>query len=105
MVMFQCQPPSTWWLESPRTPGKCWNDKIVLGMDLTASIINCGGDWVLGILPIFVVKSLNMRRRTKILVGCLLSFAAVGSTATLIRVFFLSRLLRGDDFLCKFETS
>ncbi|KAI4601143.1 hypothetical protein KJ359_012330 [Pestalotiopsis sp. 9143b] len=99
MAMFQCHPPRTWWLESPRAPGKCWEDKIVLGMDLAASIINCGGDWVLGILPIFMVKSLNMQRRTKILVGCLLSFAAVGSTATFIRIFFLPKLLDGNDFL------
>ncbi|KAK6088456.1 integral membrane protein [Seiridium cupressi] len=97
--MFGVYPPSTWWLEGPRTQGKCWDDKIVLGMDIAASIINCFGDWVLGILPIFIVKSLNMRRRTKILVGCLLSFAAVGSAATFVRIFYLPNLLHGDDFL------
>ncbi|ETS75840.1 hypothetical protein PFICI_12784 [Pestalotiopsis fici W106-1] len=99
MAIFQCHPPSTWWTDSPRAPDKCWEDRIVLGMDLAASIINCGGDWVLGVLPIFMVKSLNMRRRTKILVACLLSFAAVGSTATFVRIFFLPKLLDGEDFL------
>lgn len=105
MAIFQCHPPSAWWTDSPRAPDKCWEDRIVLGMDLAASIINCGGDWVLGILPIFMVKSLNMRRRTKILVACLLSFAAVGSTATFIRIFFLPKLLDGKDFLCEFDTN
>ncbi|KAH8199262.1 hypothetical protein TruAng_006602 [Truncatella angustata] len=99
MCMFQCHPPSAWWLDSPRALGKCWDDKIVFGMDLAASIVNCSGDWVLGILPIFMVKSLQMQRRSKVLVGCLLSFAAVGSTATVIRIFYLKGLLRGDDFL------
>lgn len=101
MAAFQCQPSSVWWLEGPRTPGKCWDDRIVFGMDIAASIINCFGDWTLGILPIFMVKGLNMRWRTKVLVTCLLSFAAVGSTATFIRIFFLRGLLRGDDFLCE----
>lgn len=105
MAIFQCQPPYIWWTESPRAPGKCWDDKVVLGMDILASIFNCTADWALVILPIFVLKSLQMERRTKIMVGCLLSFAAVGSTATFIRIFFLPRLLQGDDFLCRLSGS
>jgi hypothetical protein len=101
MVIFQCQPPATYWRESPRTPGKCWDDKVVLGMDMTASLINCIGDWTFGILPLFVVRGLNMRKRTRLLVMCLLSFAAIGSIATVVRMFYLPKLLTGDDYLCK----
>ncbi|KAK9413658.1 putative Integral membrane protein [Seiridium unicorne] len=82
LVLFQCKPASTWWLEGPRTPGKCWDDKVVLGMDIAASITNCMADWALGVLPIFVVKSLNIQRRT-----------------TFIRTFYIPRLVQNTDFL------
>jgi hypothetical protein len=70
-------------------------------MDIIASVINCGGDWVFGILPLFVVRSLNMPHRTRLLVMSLLGFAAIGSIATVVRLFYLPKLLDGDDFLCK----
>ncbi|KAH8681758.1 hypothetical protein BX600DRAFT_544266 [Xylariales sp. PMI_506] len=99
LVLFQCNPPSTFWEVSPRAPDKCWSDPKVLGLDITAAIINCTADWVFGILPIFIVRRLNMPTRTKYLVMALLGFAAVGSIATFVRMFFLPNLLDGDDFL------
>lgn len=88
MVMFQCRPISTFWDENPRAPGKCWNDRIVLIMTYTAAAINCLADWAFGILPIFIVWSLNLPLKSKILVMLILGFAAIGSTATIVRIFF-----------------
>lgn len=101
VVMFQCNPPTVWWKESPRAPGKCWSDPVVLGVDLSGSIFNCFGDWAFGILPLFVAWSRNTQGRANVALGCLLSFAAIGSLVALIRIFFLPRLLSGDDFLCE----
>jgi hypothetical protein len=77
MVSFQCVPIRSYWDISPRAKGKCWNDQIVLGLTYVASIINCAADWVIGILPIFIVWSLRMPPKTKILVACILGFAAM----------------------------
>lgn len=88
MVMFQCRPIPTFWDDSPRAPGKCWNDRIVLIMTYTAAAINCLADWAFGILPIFIVWSLNLPFKSKMLVMLILGFAAIGSTATIVRIFY-----------------
>lgn len=80
MVLFQCQPsPSVFWDENPRAaPGdKCWDDGVVLGLTYAASAMNCLADWTFGLMPVLVVRTLNMPRGARILVACLMSFAAV----------------------------
>lgn len=99
MVMFQCTPIPTFWEESPRTPGKCFSNRVVLVMTYTASIINCLADWAFGILPLFIVWSLSLPKRTRLLAFAILSFAAIGSAATIARSVYIPTLLNGDDFL------
>ncbi|KAK1623612.1 hypothetical protein BDP81DRAFT_465247 [Colletotrichum phormii] len=99
MVMFQCRPIQTFWEESPRTKGKCFNNRVVIIMTFTASIINCLADWAFGILPLFIVWSLSLPKRTRLLAFGILSFAAIGSAATVARSVYIPTLLDGDDFL------
>jgi hypothetical protein len=40
-----------------------------------------------------------MKTKTKLLVGGILAFAAIGSTATVVRMFYLHTLMNGPDFL------
>ncbi|ORY59710.1 uncharacterized protein BCR38DRAFT_498531 [Pseudomassariella vexata] len=103
MVVFQCQPPKTFWEVSPRAPGKCWNDKIVLSLTFMASAVNCLTDWTFVTLPMCMVYSMNMPTRQKVLVACILGFAAIGSTATIVRMFYVYKVLEGNDFL--YETT
>ena len=42
-----------------------------------ASALNCLADWVFGIIPFLIVRSLNIARPTKALVAWLLCFAAM----------------------------
>ncbi|KAK0377326.1 hypothetical protein CLIM01_05321 [Colletotrichum limetticola] len=99
MVMFQCRPIQTFWEESPRTEGKCFSNRVVVIMTFTASIINCLADWAFGILPLFIVWSLSLPKRTRLLAFGILSFAAIGSAATVARSVYIPTLLDGDDFL------
>ncbi|GJC83155.1 hypothetical protein ColLi_05993 [Colletotrichum liriopes] len=99
MVMFQCRPIPTFWEQSPRVEGKCFSNRVVLIMTYTASIINCLADWAFGILPLFIVWSLSLPKRTRFLAFGILSFAAIGSAATVIRSVYIPTLLDGDDFL------
>ena len=77
MVLFQCQPPSVFWTASPRAPGRCWGDTVVLALTYAASAVNCLADWCFGLMPVLVVRTLHMPRGTKVLVACLMSFAAM----------------------------
>ena len=40
-----------------------------------------------------------MKLKTKMLVGGILMFAAIGSTGTIVRMFYLHTLMEGPDFL------
>lgn len=74
LTIFQCQPISGWWTIPKQG---CFKPNVVLGTMYTASIVNAVGDWTFGLLPIFIVRELNMSLRTKIAVSCILGFAAM----------------------------
>ncbi|KAK8061963.1 hypothetical protein PG994_008329 [Apiospora phragmitis] len=99
LMIIQCRPIDTFWNVSPRAPGKCWDYKVMRTLIHVASALNCFADWVFGIIPFLIVRSLNITRPTKALVVWLLCFAAIGSAATIVRTFFLPRMLSGHDFL------
>ena len=61
--------------------------------------MNAAADWVLGTLPFLIVWDLQMKLKTKALVAGILAFAAIGSTATVVRMFYIHTLMDGPDFL------
>lgn len=61
--------------------------------------MNATADWALGTLPLFIVWDLQMKLKTKALVAGILAFAAIGSTATIVRMFYIHTLMDGPDFL------
>jgi hypothetical protein len=88
------------------------------GITFTLNALNACTDWILGTLPFFIVRSLNLSFRTKMMVAGLLAFAAVyafpprpsvlvslhapsGSTGTIVRMKYVKELTNGPDFLCK----
>lgn len=77
VVLFQCNPISTFWLEAPGTSGKCLENNPVAITTYVASVINCLADWAFGILPLFIVWSLNMKKSKRIVVMCILGFASM----------------------------
>ncbi|KAK2057494.1 integral membrane protein [Colletotrichum caudatum] len=99
MVMFQCTPIPTFWEESPRVAGKCLGDRVIFAMTYAASIINCLADWAFGILPLFILWSLSLPKRTQLLAFAVLFFAAIGSAAAVVQSIYIPTLLDGDDFL------
>ncbi|KZL88331.1 integral membrane protein, partial [Colletotrichum incanum] len=99
LVGFQCRPISKFWDQSPRSPGHCFKTSIVLGTTFTAAILNCIADCTFGLLPLFIVWSLHMRRKTKALVSILLSFASIASIATVIRAITIPSILSEGNFL------
>lgn len=120
-IFLQCDPLAAFWLESPRAPGKCWSDTVILTITITAGIGNTIADWTFGLLPYFVVRTMRLPRRTKMLVIGILGIAAVyvnpaplpgenlwllthsrsGSSAAIVRAVHSPSLLHANDFLCK----
>ncbi|KAH0290479.1 integral membrane protein, partial [Aureobasidium sp. EXF-3399] len=86
IVLFQCHPISFWWDLSPDHHGRCLSASVMADTSYVVSALNSVADWVFGILPIFIVKDLQMHRHQKAVVAVILGFAAVGSSATIIRL-------------------
>lgn len=98
LILFQCNPISQFWTVSPGSP-KCINPKIVTRTTYVASGITAFADWTFGTLPIFIVWDLKMPRKAKFMVAGILAFAAIGSTATIIRIPSIHGLDETSDFL------
>ncbi|KAI4724931.1 hypothetical protein E4T49_07330 [Aureobasidium sp. EXF-10728] len=92
LVTFQCKPISFWWDLNPEHHGHCLSPKVIVINTYIISVLNSVADWTFGILPFFIVRKLQMKRQTKVLVASILGFAALGSTATIIRTPFVHTL-------------
>jgi hypothetical protein len=77
IVIFQCKPISAWWDLNPDHHGKCISPKMVMNFTYLVSALNSFADWTFGILPIFIVKDLQMKRRVKVVVAGVIALAAV----------------------------
>jgi len=105
IVLFQCWPIHAFWTLNPND-GRCIDVNVLMGLTYCISALNVVADWTFAILPAFIVKDLQMSRRQKYMVAGILALAALGSTATVVRlpyIYTLAESYKGwnGDFLCK----
>ncbi|KAF1833693.1 hypothetical protein BDW02DRAFT_372147 [Decorospora gaudefroyi] len=98
LVVVQCIPISEFWDHHPASD-KCIAKAATLGFTYALAAANALADWALALLPLFIIRGLGMKRRTKFLVACILAFASIGSTGTIIRMAYVHTLTDGPDFL------
>lgn len=77
LVLCQCRPISFWWDLDPTHTGQCLSASLVMYFTYAVSALNSFADWTFGILPIFVVKDLQMKRRVKVIVSGIIGLAAM----------------------------
>lgn len=77
LVLFQCKPISYWWDLNPDHTGTCLSASLVMYFTYVVSVLNSIADWTFGLLPIFVVKDLQMKRRVKVIVSGIIGLAAM----------------------------
>ncbi|KAF2121552.1 hypothetical protein BDV96DRAFT_216584 [Lophiotrema nucula] len=97
VTLLQCSPISYFWNRAI-PGGYCISIEVIIGLTFLYSAINAVCDFTLGILPIFLVKGLNMERKMKFALVPLLSMACIASTAVVVRMAFVENF-RGADFL------
>jgi hypothetical protein len=96
IIIFQCSPSSYFWTQYTGGTGECLDGRVIQYASYVHSVLSAIADWTLGIVPIFIVRSLTVTLRTKIVVAMILALGAVGSTATIIRIPFLKQLALND---------
>jgi hypothetical protein len=80
IMLLQCKPIEYFWTRTAMDPsiqGYCIDIQIVIAMTYVYSAFAALCDFTVGILPIFMVRKLHMRRQTKIAVIGILSMACM----------------------------
>lgn len=77
LFIFQCTPVSFFWEQFTGGNGHCINTQIIVGTFYGYSALSCVADWVFSIVPIFIVRKLQMDRQKKVTVGIILAFCAM----------------------------
>lgn len=80
LMLLQCKPLSYFWTktaEDPSIEGYCISINIIIIMSFIYSAFAALCDFTVGILPIFLVSKLHMKREAKLAVIGILSMACV----------------------------
>ncbi|KAH6662803.1 hypothetical protein B0J14DRAFT_282245 [Halenospora varia] len=99
LFILQCRPSSYFWTQYTGGEGTCINPKVTVDSFYAYSAISCVADWTLGIIPVFMVWNLQMNSRTKLSVAAILAVGAIASSATIIRIPYISGMADIGDFL------
>ncbi|KAJ5573846.1 uncharacterized protein N7459_008273 [Penicillium hispanicum] len=90
VLLLDCRPISYFWNRiDPSATGTCTSVDTLVDITYLYSVITIFCDFALGILPVFLVRGLQMNQRTKIAVVGILSLGAIASVAVVIRLPFL----------------
>lgn len=98
VTTLQCHPVSYFWHKEQ--PGTCIPIGIIIALTYLYSSLNIICDFTFALLPIFIVRKLNMKRRMKVAIIPLLSMGCIASSAVVVRLFYVETF-RNPDFLCK----
>ncbi|RHZ68349.1 hypothetical protein CDV55_107048 [Aspergillus turcosus] len=98
-MLVQCSPVSYFWTRMRGdTAGKCGYIDAIIIMLYLFSATSALFDLTVGLLPILLVRNLQMNKRTKIAVAGLLGMACIASVAIITRIPFV-QTIRDQDFL------
>ncbi|KNG87677.1 polytopic membrane protein [Aspergillus nomiae NRRL 13137] len=101
LLLAQCKPVKFFWMRlSTENPvsGSCINMTVIIVALYIFSAVSFIFDLTVGVLPVFVVRNLQMRRDLKYAVAGLLGMACIASVAVLVRMAYVETL-RDPDFL------
>lgn len=80
LMLLQCKPISYFWTRTALDPmyqGHCISIDTIISMTYVYSALAAFCDFTVGILPIFLVRKLNMRKETRLAVMGILSMACM----------------------------
>ncbi|KAL2852102.1 hypothetical protein BJY01DRAFT_260170 [Aspergillus pseudoustus] len=101
IMLLQCKPLEYFWTRTaldPTIEGTCISIEIVITMTYVYSAFAVLCDFTGALLPIFLVRNLHMRRKTKMAVVGILGMACIASSAVIVRFPYV-KTFRDPDFL------
>ncbi|KAH7026737.1 uncharacterized protein B0I36DRAFT_248763 [Microdochium trichocladiopsis] len=106
VVLFQCHPISEYWMRYGRGQvgpvdngsGTCLNVEIIIALAYLYSACSIVADFTLALLPAWIISSLKMDRKSKILLIPLVGMGTIASAGLVVRSPYLLTF-RDPDFL------
>ncbi|EZF30147.1 hypothetical protein H109_01242 [Trichophyton interdigitale MR816] len=95
-IFGQCTPTSRLWDQD--IPGYCWPPHYQRDYAFFQGSFSAFSDGLLAIYPIFVIWKLQMSKRTKTCLGCVLALGIVAMIAAIIKTIFLASLTARSDY-------
>jgi hypothetical protein len=77
LFVLQCRPSAFFWTQYTGGKGSCINPKITVDATYAYSAISCATDWILAIIPVFMIWNLQMNSRTKLSIAMILALGAM----------------------------
>ncbi|KAM0321798.1 hypothetical protein ACHAQA_009895 [Verticillium albo-atrum] len=97
VTLFQCNPVSFFWDKSPAN-GTCVNVDVIIALTYLYSVCSVICDFTFAILPIFLIMSLSMDRKTRLALIPIVLMACVASSAVVVRFAYVKDF-KNPDFL------
>lgn len=99
VAIFQCKPVAAAWGE----PGDCTSGQtVILRVSYFVSVANIFTDFSTAMVPMFLLRRLQMPKRTKIITMGVLSLGVIASVATIIRITYTWAYTAPSGRFCTF---
>ncbi|KAE9962066.1 hypothetical protein BLS_000887 [Venturia inaequalis] len=82
VALLRCKPVNAAWTGK----GKCLPQTVIIGFSYGISALNIVIDFSVAIIPMFLLRKVQMKRRLKVVTGFILSLGILASIATIIRM-------------------
>lgn len=98
VTLLQCQPITYFWNKDQN--GTCISPSIIAALTYLYSAINMVCDFTFALLPLHIIRGLQMNIRTKYALVPILGMGCIASVAVVIRFAYIKDF-EDPDFLCK----
>jgi hypothetical protein len=98
--IFQCLPAAYYWNRvNPAAHGHCHDTSFTADSTYAQSAVSIVTDLTYALLPIVIVRKLQMSRHKRISLSFVLSLGAIASIAVIVRIPYVLDLAKTEDFL------
>jgi hypothetical protein len=98
--IFQCFPVDHYWNRvNPAHHGSCHNPSFTADSTFAQSAVSIVTDFTFVILPVLIVRRLQMSRHKRMSLSFVLGLGAISSVAVVVRIPYVVNLASTDDFL------
>ncbi|XEV07266.1 hypothetical protein FSHL1_012553 [Fusarium sambucinum] len=95
-IVVQCRPFEAHWIPSK---GKCFSKVIPTVLTYAASVSNVITDFAVAVIPMLLVRKLQMRRKLKLYAQLIMALGMLASIASIVRIPYSNAYMQTENFV------